>query len=161
MAMDEIILVLKMNGEFQGFSDDELEAIAARMQLVRFKAGAVIFDEGVKAEVSSDLCIVAAGEVDVFKNTGSGRHLLATLSEGSIFGEMSLLDNEPRSATCAASCESDLVFLSRLSIEELGTENRNLAAKLVIALTKIAARKIRATMEHMLFSRGMLRKFDF
>lgn len=64
-----------------------------------FKPGEVIFEEGSRGR---ELCIIEAGVVGVYKETGEGQIELARIPKGGVIGEMSLLDNLPRSATVKA-----------------------------------------------------------
>ena len=70
-----------------------------------FKAGDVIFREG---DPARDLFIVQSGEVEI----RLGNRLLETLSQYSIFGEMALIDNAPRSATAIEASDIKLVSVS-------------------------------------------------
>jgi CRP/FNR family transcriptional regulator, cyclic AMP receptor protein len=67
-----------------------------------FKAGDVIFRAGAPAQ---ELFIVQSGEVEI----RLGNRLLETLPQYSIFGEMALIDNAPRSATAIAATDTRLV----------------------------------------------------
>jgi CRP/FNR family transcriptional regulator, cyclic AMP receptor protein len=67
-----------------------------------FKAGDVIFRQGDPAE---ELYIVQSGKVEI----RLGNRLLDTLSEMSIFGEMALIDHNPRSATALAATDATVV----------------------------------------------------
>ncbi len=67
-----------------------------------FKAGEVIFKEGDPAE---ELFVVKTGSVEI----RLGNRLLDTLPERSIFGEMALIDQGPRSATAVAATDATLV----------------------------------------------------
>jgi CRP/FNR family cyclic AMP-dependent transcriptional regulator len=67
-----------------------------------FKAGDVIFREGDPAKA---LYIVKSGQVEI----RLGNRLLDTLPELSIFGEMALIDHNPRSATAVAATDTTLV----------------------------------------------------
>ncbi len=64
-----------------------------------YKDGDVIVEEGSESRV---MYIVQSGNVKVVKGRGNTEAVLAMLSEGDIFGEMSLLDAKPRSATVKA-----------------------------------------------------------
>jgi CRP-like cAMP-binding protein len=64
-----------------------------------YQAGDVIFREG---DQSTEMFIVQEGRVAVTKKVADGELHLATLERGDFFGEMGLLDSEPRHATCAA-----------------------------------------------------------
>jgi CRP-like cAMP-binding protein len=64
-----------------------------------YATGDVIFSEG---DTSTEMFIVQEGKVKVTKKVAGGDLVLATLERGDFFGEMGLLDSQPRHATCAA-----------------------------------------------------------
>lgn len=64
-----------------------------------FSKGEVIFREG---DESSEAYRLLSGEVEISIATKSGPNILATLGPGAFFGEMSLIDDKPRSATAVA-----------------------------------------------------------
>ncbi|MDQ3034944.1 MAG: cyclic nucleotide-binding domain-containing protein [Myxococcota bacterium] len=87
-----------------------------RMDLVRrftahdVAAGVQIVTE---AEPGRGLFVLLAGEVDVSKVDGDSKVLLATLKPGDVFGEISLLHDEPASATVTAARQSTVLFLAK------------------------------------------------
>lgn len=72
---------------------------------VNFKTGDVIFQVGDEAD---DLYIIEQGKIEI----RLGNRLLATLEENSIFGEMALIDDMPRSASAVAATDVKLVPIS-------------------------------------------------
>ncbi len=68
-----------------------------------FPRGAVLFREG---EPGKEMFVVQAGRVTISKRAGDVEKVLTTLGRGEFFGEMSILNNKPRSATatCAEDC---------------------------------------------------------
>jgi len=67
-----------------------------------FKQGEVIFREG---DPANELYVIKSGKVDIV----SGNRHLATIGDYGIFGEMALIDKEPRSATVTAATDVEVV----------------------------------------------------
>ena len=66
---------------------------------IDYKDGSIIFEQNAIAET---MYVILSGRVEVIKNRKGLITKLATLEEGDFFGEMSLFDNKPRSATVKA-----------------------------------------------------------
>lgn len=73
-----------------------------------FGHGEIIFNEG---DSSSEMFVVRSGKVEISKSVGGHSMRLATLDRGSFFGEMSLLEGLPRSATARAIGDVSLLVL--------------------------------------------------
>jgi CRP/FNR family cyclic AMP-dependent transcriptional regulator len=73
-----------------------------------YEPGATIFAEG---DTSTEMFIIQEGKVVVTKNVDGSDVLLATLERGDFFGEMALLDSQPRHATCAALVRTRVVAI--------------------------------------------------
>jgi CRP/FNR family cyclic AMP-dependent transcriptional regulator len=96
---------------FENFASPEWEAIATRLNSRRFTDGEVIFMRG---DPGSTLMILVEGRVRIGVNTSDGREMLLTIMEpGQIFGEMSLLDGQARSADATAMGETLVLALER------------------------------------------------
>ncbi|MFP4416569.1 MAG: Crp/Fnr family transcriptional regulator [Chitinispirillaceae bacterium] len=74
-----------------------------------FKDGEVICEEG---SLGREMFIIEKGSVGVFKNGENGRVKLATVGENGIIGEMSILDNLPRSATVIAQQQTSVTLIN-------------------------------------------------
>lgn len=79
---------------------------------VTWPAGKVIFEEG---QPGTEMYVVNAGTIDM---VAAGK-VLETIEAGGIFGEMALVDNEPRSATATAKTECELVAIDSKRFEFL------------------------------------------
>ncbi len=82
-----------------GLSDDFLDRLRSRVSLVAFEPGQVICKEG---EAADAFYLIRIGFVRVSRNFPGGEMVLAYLSRGNAFGEMGLLGEGQREATCAA-----------------------------------------------------------
>jgi len=121
---------------FAGYDRDELTRLAATVRLRRFRRGEVVFHRG---DPGSTLFVVATGRVKIVAPTEAGESaLLAVMGPGDFFGELSLLDGDPRSATAIALEPLELWTLHR--DEVLGPL---LAVPAAAALLRVLAMRIR------------------
>ncbi len=96
---------------FELLDDEELAELAAAIDLKRLRAGETLFHAG---DFGESLYIVESGEVELFvKDTTGQKIVLKVAVEGDIFGEISMLDNRPRSATALALMNAELYVLDR------------------------------------------------
>jgi len=97
---------------FHGLNREELVKIFSKGMTMRVAKGETIFHKGT---VGSQMYVVLGGKVGVFDNN----KLLAELHTGDMFGEMALVNREPRSATVMAVEESKLFVLSENTFQQL------------------------------------------
>src|SRR4051812_23744001 len=96
---------------FSSLADDDLAALAARLDEATFPAGRTIVEEGAKD--SSALFIIEEGEVEISHGTDKRKVALATMAAGQYFGELALIDGSPRSATATAKTPVRVLILQR------------------------------------------------
>lgn len=97
---------------FSALDDAQLDTIASMLIEKGYRKGDIILMED--DDSNQSLFIISKGEVKVVLTAEDGREaILASLKEGDFFGEMSLLDGEPRSATVRAVEESRLLTIRR------------------------------------------------
>ena len=103
---------------------------------VRFKKGATIIHEGT---TGSNAYLILSGSVEVYKKVGDEKLVLSRLVKGNIFGEMSLVDDKPRSATIVALEDTEVRILSRERFESMLEQN----PRAVIPLLKQVFQRVR------------------
>lgn len=137
--------LLRTPSALEPLTPEDARQVVAFMRLVTFPAGSVLFREGDKAGTSYMLLILE-GEVniDVGAQPGTESVTISALGPGSILGEMSLLDNAPRSAQCTAISPVVAAGLSRGGLERLVEEHPKVAARLLIALAQRLADRVRS-----------------
>ena len=108
----------------------------SQMKTLFVKAGDVILEEG---EKSTDAYIILEGEVNVLKSN----KVIATLQENSLFGEISLVDQRPRTATCVAKTNCCLGTVTRENYMIL-LENR---PKAVLPILRLITDRMRSIMQ--------------
>jgi CRP-like cAMP-binding protein len=100
---------------FSDFSAGELIAIMGGLELLTFDAGDIIITEG---EPGRSLFVVSSGRVKAFVRNPAGRHVqVRAMDEGSFFGEISILEGGPRTATVTAATRVDLLELDRETLD--------------------------------------------
>jgi CRP/FNR family cyclic AMP-dependent transcriptional regulator len=100
----------------------------------RFKAGSTIFREGDEA---NELFVIKSGKVRI----QIGNRTLTELEPDSIFGEMALIDNEPRSATAIAVTDVELVPVGEKQFLFLVSQTPYFALKVM----RVLVQRLRAT----------------
>ena len=96
---------------FSALTDAQIGYIASMTVEQGYERGETILKE---SETSETFFLIASGSVKVIISAEDGREtILATLSEGDFFGEMALLDGEPRSATVRAVGKTKLLLIHR------------------------------------------------
>ena len=110
---------------FSMLTESQAIAVADAVVKRRFKRGEVIVEQGKK---SNALFILLNGRARVLTADSRGREvILATLQPGDHIGEMSLIDNEPHSATVRAEIQTDVLMLGRLEFARCLPENTSMA----------------------------------
>lgn len=131
-SIDRLLLVRGVP-IFKELRDDFLVRLASIMNEVSFPAGTMIFAEG---QEGRSLYIVTAGRVRVHL----GNKDLAILEKGSCFGEMSLFDAEPRSASITATANCECLVLTQQQLYEAIDETPGIAVNII----RLLSRRIRS-----------------
>ena len=128
---------------FSPYSPEELALLTASMRQCEFDPGAVIFPEGA---AGNSLYIVLSGTVEVTTHiSGDVERTLLTLRPGGVFGELSLLTGEARTATAKAKEKTVLMTLNSAGYEQLWTDHPLLCGRLMRYLLKMVARRLGMT----------------
>ena len=134
--MDE---VLAKAGLFQGVAPEAAEALASSLEYSDFARGETVFSEG---EQGDTLFIVLAGKIKVGRKAADGReNMLAVMGPSDLFGELSLFDPGPRTATATVVTDAKLASLSHLALRPWITDRPEIAGQLL----RVLARRLRRT----------------
>ncbi|MDW7968162.1 MAG: cyclic nucleotide-binding domain-containing protein [Thermoanaerobaculum sp.] len=133
----------------QGLSASELRLLATYSREVRFPPEALIFAEGQRGD---ELFIVVDGQVRISRHLpGLGEEALAILGRGEIFGEMALIDEEPRSADARAHLQGCTLFVvDRSRLEEVLDLDPDAACQFLGLMCQILCRRLRAMNDRLL-----------
>lgn len=108
---DDVVRLLRRVSFFEGLPDADLLRVAAIVSGRSLEKGAVLFREG---DPGDAFYIVYQGAIEILKRGPQGEgEPLAVRRDGGVFGEMSLLDDAPRSATVRALEDTDLIVVAK------------------------------------------------
>jgi CRP-like cAMP-binding protein len=138
----------------QGLSAGELRLLATYSQEARFTPETLIFAEG---EQGDRLYIVVDGQVRISRRfLGMGEEALTILGRGEVFGEMALIDDQPRSADARAHTQGCTVLtVDRHRLEEVLEMDPDAARQFLTSLCAILCRRVRAINERLMVWRVM------
>jgi len=112
--------------------EEERAALARLLKVQQVGSGATVFHQG---EAGDELYIVRAGRVQVFTTTDTGTRItLATCEQGDVFGEISLFDGGPRTATAVAVEETSVFTLDREDLLRLLRRHPHVAIDLLTVM---------------------------
>jgi hypothetical protein len=132
----EKVIALKTTGGFAEMPDRLLAEVAGLCEEVQAGTGETIFQKG---DLGKSLYVIAAGRVRVH----DGDQTFEYLTEGQVFGEMALLDPEPRSASITATEDTQLLRLDQEPFYELLEDQSEVARGMI----KVLTRRLRARMQ--------------
>lgn len=122
---------------FLGMSGLELEAVAGYLEPRSYPAGAVIFHKG---DPGTEMFIVKTGLVaSLAVDSDGNERQLYQFGPGRFFGEMSIIENETRSATCVATVDTELFVLEGMDFFTLVWEYPMIGTKMLSSMSHVMA----------------------
>ncbi|MGR8934566.1 MAG: Crp/Fnr family transcriptional regulator [Gammaproteobacteria bacterium] len=119
---------------FAFLSPEAREKLASGTHTLSFSRGSLLVSQG---EISDSLYMVLSGKLKVFNSNEDGREVLLNyLGPGDAFGELALLDGEPRSASVMSMENSRVALLSRQFFLQCLRQNPDIAFELLQLLSK-------------------------
>jgi CRP-like cAMP-binding protein len=119
---------------FAPLPPDALDELSARLRRRPYNRGEAVFREG---DAGTSLYIVQAGHVKLSLTSAEGREIIIDLlGPGDVFGELALLDGEPRSADAVATESSELLHLERDEFKRFVLQRPSLALELLAILSR-------------------------
>lgn len=132
---------LREIGLFGGLGDDLLETFVAALERIDVGSGVDVFHEG---EAGRDLFVILDGEVEVLRRSKRGHETrVALLGPGDWFGEMSILDVLPRSATMRVVAPAQLLRFSAHDLDTLYRRDVRAYSLLVLNIAREISRRLR------------------
>lgn len=146
----EDINLLKKIPLFSEFKVTEIMNVAMVAKKAHYDAGETIFKEHEKGET---FCVIKSGRVKICKSDSQGEeHLLAFLEVGEYFGEISLIDRSPRSASVYADSDTELLVIRGNDFRNLIAGNKEIERKFYKSFTMVLCDRLRVTNDNLTFS---------
>ncbi len=128
---------------FEGLTTAQLRKLAAAVHPVEFPGSQHIFHEG---DGGASMYIISEGKVRISKMVpGIGEEALAILEPGQYFGEMSLIEDGPRSADAIAHISCKLYQLEREKLDQVMFTDKELAYVLLWTFVRTLSARLRET----------------
>ncbi|MDE2606589.1 MAG: cyclic nucleotide-binding domain-containing protein [Burkholderiales bacterium] len=142
--------LLEHGALLEEFSPEEADVLGSLMLHVRARPGQRMIREG---DVDDWMMLLLRGTVDVGKRVGpqaphdthGDSTRVAVLRPGTVLGEMSMFDGEPRYASCWALSEVEAAVIDRAAVARLIQARPDVGAKLLVKLTQLLAQRLRNT----------------
>jgi CRP/FNR family transcriptional regulator, cyclic AMP receptor protein len=132
----------------ENFSAAEVRLLAHFMDVYQAPAGTEIIHEG---EGGDFMLMLIEGKVEVLKrDRWKTPQLIAVVDAGKTLGEMSMIDGEPRFATCIAAEPTVLAVLDRENLARIIVEQPMLGAKILMELVLMLSQRLRTTSARLL-----------
>lgn len=132
----------------ENFSPAEVRLLAHFMDVYRAPTAAEIIHEG---EGGDFMLMVIEGKVEVQKrDRWNEPQVMAVVEPGKTLGEMSMIDGEPRFATCVAAAPTLVAVLNRESLARIIVEQPMLGAKILMEIVLMLSQRLRATTARLL-----------
>ncbi len=135
---------------FVGLGDKEIRMIIEVGKEFELPAGKVVVIEG---DMGDCLYVILSGEVEVLRKTGEkighleGKLTMLTADEGDFFGEMAILDFQPRVATVRTLVPARFLVLTREALFGIWKENAEARVVLLSNMVRILSRRFRRILE--------------
>lgn len=123
--------------------DKELMVIEKYLNFIELTPGEIVFEEGDRGDY---VCFVVEGSLDVLKRSETGKDIvISTLSKGRSIGEMSVIDDLPRSASVRTRTKATLLTLSRENFDYILAEHSRIGVKILKGVARLLCLNLRKT----------------
>ncbi len=127
---------------FKTFDGSDLEALGSVGEEKSYKKDETIFEEDSKGD---SMYVIKSGAVKIIKKVKNQENTIAVLNPGEFFGEMALLDGQPRSAAVRATTDSEVYMVSLTGYQALRKDKPHAALKLMDIIIKVLSNRLRQT----------------
>jgi len=128
---------------FTEFSEEDIAALAGYMEVYRAQPGEIIIRESDEGDF---MVLIVDGEIDILKKSyRSEQQHMTSAGPGMTLGEMSMIDGEPRFATCMAAQPTTFAVLTRDSMAKIILDHPSLGSKILVKMVTMLSLRLRQT----------------
>lgn len=133
---------------FAEFSQEDISILAGYMEVYRAQPGELIIRE---SEEGDFMLLIVEGEIDILKKSHRAEQQhMTSAGPGMTLGEMSMIDGEPRFATCMASQATTFAVLTRDSMAKIILDHPGLGSKILVKMVTMLSLRLRQTSARLL-----------
>lgn len=141
--MKDLRSILNTVEIFSDLAGEEIDILMCRMKQVKCRKDQTLFQEG---DAGDELFLILEGTVRISVKLPDGNELtLAEIGEGNFFGEMSIIERAPRSATCRAKEDGSFLSLHAEDFYDLIRRHPVTAMKIMYRMLNIVSRRLMNT----------------
>jgi hypothetical protein len=140
---------------FQGFSGQEISKLLSVCRHNVYKDGHVVFGEALPDDCSLFIAVHGGIRVSI-AGKDHQKFVIGNAGEGTIFGEMSFVDGQPRSATITATSDLTIVSVSRQAFAGLCTSDPSVALKIMSRLAHVISMRLRNADKFVVEAKAMM-----
>jgi CRP-like cAMP-binding protein len=128
---------------FSEFTREDIDALAGYMASYRAQAGDIVIHEDAAGDF---MLLIIEGALDILKkgSRGEPQHI-ASVGPGMTLGEMSMIDGEPRFATCVATTTTVFGIVTREAMAKIMLDHPTLGTKILVKLVGLMSLRLRQT----------------
>jgi len=128
---------------FTEFSREDISTLAGYMEVYRAQPGEIIIRESDEGDF---MVLIVDGEIDILKKSQRAEQQhMTSAGPGMTLGEMSMIDGEPRFATCMASQPTTFAVLTRDNMAKIILDHPSLGSKILVKMVTMLSLRLRQT----------------
>jgi CRP-like cAMP-binding protein len=130
---------------FKELSEEQMAVVSGQLAVLNLEPKQTVFEEG---DPGDCVYFIIEGTLEVNMEAGWGENVaLATLTDGCLFGEMSIIDDLPRSASIVALTKATVLSLKKDDFDKILQEHPDIGVVILRGLARILSQRLRDTSE--------------
>ncbi len=101
--------------------------------IVPYRKGEIVFNEG---DSGAEMFVIQSGEVELYRNINEEKRFVRVFEKGDFFGEMSLLESMPRTATAEVIEDAELIVINGATFDQMIKSNIEIAVRMLRKISK-------------------------